>query len=62
VIETRKELLDLVRSYGKDGCPFSALIAEGVQMPEAAAIELRRRGYAVEISGTGGGQTYVDHL
>lgn len=55
-IETGTDLVRILKykEYRKDGIEFTVLQGLGLPFPEAAAIELRRRGYGIEVSGTGG--------
>jgi hypothetical protein len=55
-IETATDLVRILKyqEYRKEGIAFARLQSLGLLFPEAAAIELRRRGYGIEVSGTGG--------
>jgi hypothetical protein len=55
-IETSGDLTSILRlrTYRDNGCPFSLLIDLGLPTPETAVVELRRRGYELEVTGTGG--------
>lgn len=55
MIESRSDLISLLREYGAEGCPFERLQREGLVTPISAAQELKARGYDVRVLGTGGG-------
>lgn len=46
-IETRTDLMKILRLkvYREKGCPFDLLVRLGLPMPEAAVVELTRKGY-----------------
>lgn len=55
-IETATDLVRILKyaEYRENGVEFSLLQSLGLHFPEAAAVELRRRGYGIEVRGTGG--------
>ncbi len=55
MIETRADLVKLLKDFKAEGCPYSTLVKQGVTVPSAAAAELTRAGYELEVIDTGGG-------
>jgi hypothetical protein len=55
-IETTSDLTRILRLavYKRNGVPFETLERLGLPTPEPAVVELRRRGYELEVIGTGG--------
>lgn len=55
MIESRADLIKILKDFGDEGCPADVLRRQGVATPTAAAAELRRSGHEVDVIRTGGG-------